>query len=85
QLPQGTTVLGTVLSSDKTNIMTMTGARVAHSLLLGLANICMCTHTKLSSKAFMLTALLPILQYIHPNQRMWVCSKIVSFTNVFYL
>ncbi|KAG2055947.1 hypothetical protein BDR06DRAFT_858599, partial [Suillus hirtellus] len=70
QLPRGATILGTVLSSDKTNITTMTGARVAHPLLLGLANIRMCTHTKLSSRAFLLTALLPIPQYLHPNQRM---------------
>ncbi|KAG1808805.1 hypothetical protein EV424DRAFT_1543322 [Suillus variegatus] len=70
QLPQGATVLGTVLSSDKTNITMMTGARVAHPLLLGLANIRMRTRMKLSSKAFMLMALLPIPQYLHPNQRM---------------
>lgn len=48
----------------------MTGARIAHPLLLGLANIRMRTRTKLSSKAFLLTALLPIPQYLHPNQRM---------------
>ncbi|KAG2058765.1 hypothetical protein BDR06DRAFT_980181 [Suillus hirtellus] len=71
QLPQGATILGTILSSDKTNITMMTGARVAHPLLLGLANIRMRTHMKLSSKAFVLTALLPILQYLHPNQQMW--------------
>ncbi|KAG2127312.1 uncharacterized protein EDB93DRAFT_1257065 [Suillus bovinus] len=70
QLPRGATILGTVLSSDKTNITTMTGARVAHPLLLGLANIRMCTRTKLSSGAFLLTALLPIPQYLHPNQQM---------------
>ncbi|KAG1904942.1 uncharacterized protein F5891DRAFT_944438, partial [Suillus fuscotomentosus] len=68
ELPQGATVLGTVLSFDKTKITMMTGARVAHSLLLGLSNICMCTHTKLSFKVFMLMALLPIPQYLHPNQ-----------------
>ncbi|KAG2738405.1 hypothetical protein P692DRAFT_201731226 [Suillus brevipes Sb2] len=67
---KGATILGSVLSSDKTNVMTMTGARVTHLLLLGLANIRMCTHTKLSSKAFMLMALLPIPQYFHPNQQM---------------
>ncbi|KAG2068447.1 hypothetical protein BDR04DRAFT_966015, partial [Suillus decipiens] len=60
--PRGATVLGTILLSDKTNITTMTGARVAHPLL-GLANICMCTYTKLSSKAFLFTALLPIPKY----------------------
>ncbi|KAG2082123.1 uncharacterized protein F5147DRAFT_590497 [Suillus discolor] len=54
QLPRGATVLGTVLSSDKTNITNMTGARVAHPLLLGLANIHMNTRTKLSSRAFFL-------------------------------
>ncbi|KAG1842142.1 hypothetical protein F4604DRAFT_1939014 [Suillus subluteus] len=70
QLPRGATVLGTVLSSDKTNITNMTGARVAHPLLLGLANICMNTRTKLSSKAFLLMALLPIPQYLHSNARM---------------
>jgi len=70
QFPAGATVLGTVLSSDKTNITTMTGARIAHPLLLGLANIRMRTRAKLSSKAFMLTALLPIPKYLHPNQRM---------------
>jgi hypothetical protein len=48
----------------------MTGARVAHPLLLGLANIRMRTRTKLSSRAFLLTALLPIPHYLHPNQRM---------------
>ena len=68
QFPAGATVLGTVLSSDKTNITTMTGARIAHLLLLGLANIRMRTRAKLSSKAFMLTALLPIPKYLHPNQ-----------------
>ncbi|KAG0705985.1 hypothetical protein DFH29DRAFT_799255 [Suillus ampliporus] len=65
QLPRGVTVLGTVLSLDKTNITNMTGARVAHPLLLGLANIRMNTRTKLSSRAFLLTALLPIPQYLH--------------------
>ncbi|KAG0700786.1 hypothetical protein DFH29DRAFT_982960 [Suillus ampliporus] len=70
QVPRGTTILDTILSSDKTNITTMTGARVAHPLLLGLANIRMQTCTKLSSKAFLLTALLPIPQYLHPTQQM---------------
>ncbi|KAG1853679.1 hypothetical protein F4604DRAFT_1506422, partial [Suillus subluteus] len=70
QYPRGAMILGAVLSSDKTNITTMTGARIAHPLLLGLTNIRMCTRMKLSSKAFMLTALLPIPKYLHPNQRM---------------
>ncbi|KAG2127300.1 uncharacterized protein EDB93DRAFT_1257059 [Suillus bovinus] len=48
----------------------MTGARVTHPLLLSLANIHMQTCMKLSSRAFLLIALLPILQYLHPNQWM---------------
>ncbi|KAG1786632.1 uncharacterized protein HD556DRAFT_1248030 [Suillus plorans] len=71
QLSRGATVLGTVLSSDKTNITNMTGARVAHPLLLGLVNIRMSTCTKLSSRAFLLTALLHIPEYLYPNQWMW--------------
>ncbi|KAG1846442.1 hypothetical protein F4604DRAFT_1936429 [Suillus subluteus] len=31
-IPSGTTLLGTILSSDKTNITSLTGDRVAHSL-----------------------------------------------------
>ncbi|KAG1762200.1 hypothetical protein EDD22DRAFT_953353 [Suillus occidentalis] len=49
----------------------MTGARVAHPLLLGLANIRMNTRNKLSSRAFLLTALLPIPQYLHSRPWMW--------------
>ncbi|KXN80664.1 hypothetical protein AN958_08630 [Leucoagaricus sp. SymC.cos] len=33
-LPSGATLLGTILSSDKTNITNMTGGRVAHPLLI---------------------------------------------------
>ncbi|KAG1905725.1 uncharacterized protein F5891DRAFT_1125768 [Suillus fuscotomentosus] len=56
-LPKGATLLGTILSSDKTNISTMTGDRVAHPLLT-------------SSNSFVLTALLPIPKFIHKNKRM---------------
>ncbi|KAH7920650.1 hypothetical protein BV22DRAFT_1107578 [Leucogyrophana mollusca] len=69
-LPAGATVLGTILSSDKTTISTMTGDRVAHPLLVGLANIHMSTRSKLSSNAFMLTALLPVAKFLHPTKRM---------------
>ncbi|KAG1834477.1 hypothetical protein EV424DRAFT_1468577 [Suillus variegatus] len=47
-LPSGATLLGTILSSDKTNISMMTGDRVAHPLLISLANICMSTRLKAS-------------------------------------
>ncbi|KAH7918086.1 hypothetical protein BV22DRAFT_1108450 [Leucogyrophana mollusca] len=69
-IPHGATVVGTVLSSDKTTISTMTGDRVAHPLLISLANIHMSTRTKLSSKAFLLTALLPVAKFLHPTKRM---------------
>lgn len=40
RLPSGGTLLGVVLSSDKTTVTSMTGDRVAHPLLLSVANIC---------------------------------------------
>ncbi|KAG1733957.1 hypothetical protein EDB19DRAFT_1896533 [Suillus lakei] len=69
-LPQGATLLGTILSSDKTNISTLTGNRVVHPLLIGLANICMNTQLKSSSNSFVLTALLPVPKFLHKNKRM---------------
>ncbi|KAG1849730.1 hypothetical protein F4604DRAFT_1593285 [Suillus subluteus] len=68
-LPKGATLLGTILSSDKTNISTMTGDRVAHPLLISLANISMSTRLKNSSNSFVLTALLPVPKFIHKNKR----------------
>ena len=41
QLPEGATLLGTLISSDKTTISAMTGNRVAHPLLISLADIVM--------------------------------------------
>ncbi|KAG1800627.1 hypothetical protein EV424DRAFT_1332034, partial [Suillus variegatus] len=69
-LPRGATLLRTILSSDKTNISTMTGDRVAHPLLVSLANIRMSTQLKSSSNAFVLTALLPVPKFIHKNKCM---------------
>ncbi|KAG2124666.1 hypothetical protein DEU56DRAFT_873241 [Suillus clintonianus] len=69
-LPRGATLLGTILSSDKTNISTMTGDRVAHPLLISLANIRMSTRLKSSSNAFVLTALLPVPKFIYKKKRM---------------
>ncbi|KAG2047312.1 hypothetical protein BDR06DRAFT_864908, partial [Suillus hirtellus] len=62
-LPRGAILIGTILSSDKTNISMMTGGRVTHPLLLSLANIHMSTQLKSSSNAFFLTALLPIPKF----------------------
>ncbi|KAI6003153.1 hypothetical protein EDD15DRAFT_2385610 [Pisolithus albus] len=70
QIPAGATLLGTILSSDKTTISVLTGDRVAHPLLISLANIKMATWLKLSSHAFLLTALLPVPKFVHKNKRM---------------
>ena len=70
QLPPGATLIGTILSSDKTNITNLCGGRVTHPLLISLVNIKMSTHLKLSSKSFMLTALLPIPKFVHKNKCM---------------
>ncbi|KIJ08836.1 hypothetical protein PAXINDRAFT_36830, partial [Paxillus involutus ATCC 200175] len=66
QLPLGATLFGVVLSSDKTNITAMTGGRIAHPLLISLANIKMDIQNKASNSAFLLAALLPIPEFIHP-------------------
>ncbi|KAJ3847453.1 hypothetical protein EV368DRAFT_28879, partial [Lentinula lateritia] len=39
QYPEGATLLGVVLSSDKTTVSVITGNRVAHPLFISLANI----------------------------------------------
>ncbi|KAF8546867.1 hypothetical protein OG21DRAFT_1527549 [Imleria badia] len=72
QLPNGATLLGVVLSSDKTNISVMTGNRMAHPLLLSLANIDADIHSKGSLHAHVLLALLPVPSFIH--KQMHVCS-----------
>ena len=57
QIPVGVTLLRTILSSDKTNISVLTGDRVAHPLLVSLANIKMATRLKSSSHSFLLSKL----------------------------
>ncbi|KAJ4493089.1 hypothetical protein C8J55DRAFT_586243, partial [Lentinula edodes] len=64
QLPEGATLLGTILSSDKTNISVITGNRVAHPLLISLANIDSDLLSKASLHLFNLLALLPIPNYV---------------------
>ncbi|KAJ7453564.1 hypothetical protein B0H11DRAFT_1740912, partial [Mycena galericulata] len=63
-LPTGSTLLGTILTSDKTNISVMNGDRVAHPLLTSLANINMNFLMKASNHAFMMTALLPVPKFL---------------------
>ncbi|KAI5984466.1 hypothetical protein EDD15DRAFT_2177258, partial [Pisolithus albus] len=66
-LPDGATLLGVVLSSDKTHI-TQVGNRQAHPLLISLANISADICAKGSTKSYLLLALLPVPKFIHPNK-----------------
>ncbi|KAF9050530.1 hypothetical protein BJ165DRAFT_1342609 [Panaeolus papilionaceus] len=66
--PQAT-LLGVILSSDKTNISSGTGARYAHPLLLSLANLSKDYRNKATSHAFVLLALLPIPKFIHRKRK----------------
>ncbi|KAJ6461670.1 hypothetical protein C8R45DRAFT_841979 [Mycena sanguinolenta] len=68
QLPEGATVLGTVLSTDKTQLTSMTGNRQAHPLLISLADLDMEFRTKASHHAFVLLALLPIAKFLEKNK-----------------
>ncbi|KAJ7065071.1 hypothetical protein C8F01DRAFT_983641 [Mycena amicta] len=63
-IPAGRTVLGVVASSDKTNISVMNGDRMAHPLLLSLANLQMDVAMKASNHAFLMTALLPVVKFM---------------------
>lgn len=69
RLPPGATVLGTILSSDKTNISVMTGDRISHPLLISLANLRMDFHMKSSNNTFVLLVLLPVPKFIHQNKK----------------
>ncbi|KAJ3560440.1 hypothetical protein NP233_g10837 [Leucocoprinus birnbaumii] len=65
QIPEDGTLVGVILSSDKTNITNLSGGRVAHPLLMSCANINMDFRNKASNHTFQLVALLPIPHYIH--------------------
>ncbi|KAG2138549.1 hypothetical protein DEU56DRAFT_945088 [Suillus clintonianus] len=75
-LPSDVTLLGTILSSDKTNICMMTGDRVSHPLLISLANIHMSTQLKTSSGAFLLTALLPVPKFTHKKKHFYIVDTL---------
>jgi hypothetical protein len=57
-----------ILSFNKTNISAMTSGRVAHPLLISLANLFMDFRMKESNHAFLLLALLPVPKFIHKDQ-----------------
>ena len=68
-IPNGATLLGIVLSSDKTNISVMTGNQMAHPLLISLANIDADICSKGSLHAHILLTLLPVVSFLHPKSR----------------
>ncbi|KIK21685.1 hypothetical protein PISMIDRAFT_12174 [Pisolithus microcarpus 441] len=72
KVPIGSTLCSVILSSDKMNITNVCGGKVAHPLLISLANIRMNVRNKGSSHAFLLTALMPIAEFIYPVMR--ICS-----------
>ncbi|KIK14715.1 hypothetical protein PISMIDRAFT_116520, partial [Pisolithus microcarpus 441] len=69
KVPTGSMLCGVILLSDKMNITNVCGGKVAHPLLISLANIRMNVRNKASSHAFLLTALMPIVEFIHPIPR----------------
>jgi hypothetical protein len=69
ELPVGATLLGTILSSDKTTISAMVGDRMAHPLLISLANIKMDYRSKASHHSYMLLALLPVPHFIEKDKK----------------
>ena len=64
RLPQGSTSLGIILSSDKTALTAMTGDHSAHPLLITLANINSSVHLSSSSHALQLLALIPVPKFV---------------------
>jgi len=64
RLPQGATLLGVVLSSDKTGLTSMTGDRIAHPLLITIANIDSTIRSSSSSHAIQLLALIPVPKFV---------------------
>ncbi|KAF8545834.1 hypothetical protein OG21DRAFT_1491871, partial [Imleria badia] len=68
-LPPGATLLGVVLSSDKMNISVMSGNRVAHPVLISLANIDTDIRSKTSLHAYLLLTLLPVAKFAHKISR----------------
>jgi len=73
QIPNGATLLGVILLSDKTNISVMTGnTRMVHPLLISLTNIDPDICSKGSLHLHVLLALLSIASFLHPKTH--ICS-----------
>ncbi|KAF8213514.1 hypothetical protein K438DRAFT_1902566 [Mycena galopus ATCC 62051] len=64
QLLPGATLLGSIITTDKTNISVHNGDRVAHPALLSLANLRMNFRMKALNHAFMMVALFPVPKFL---------------------
>ncbi|TFK71326.1 hypothetical protein BDN72DRAFT_895699 [Pluteus cervinus] len=67
-LPDNGTLLGVILSSDKTQVSAMTSGRSAYPLLLSLANLDFDFRNKGTNNAFLLIALLPVPKFTERNK-----------------
>ncbi|KAJ7029159.1 hypothetical protein C8F04DRAFT_1212028 [Mycena alexandri] len=67
KLPEGATLLGAILTSDKTQLTAMMGNRSAYPILISLADIDMDFRAKASHHAFLLLSLLPIAKFLEKN------------------
>ncbi|KIM69832.1 hypothetical protein SCLCIDRAFT_102953, partial [Scleroderma citrinum Foug A] len=72
QIPNGATLLRVVLSSDKTNILVMSGNQMAHPLLLSLANIDSSVQCKGLLHGRVLLMLLLVTSFIYKKTH--ICS-----------
>ncbi|KAG6369754.1 hypothetical protein JVT61DRAFT_13625 [Boletus reticuloceps] len=68
-LPDGSTLLGVMLSSDKTNISVMSGNHMVHPLLISLANIDADIRSQGALHGHLLLTLLPVPSFIHKTSR----------------
>ncbi|KAG1820808.1 hypothetical protein DFJ58DRAFT_673237, partial [Suillus subalutaceus] len=69
-LSEGASLLGVVLSSDKTKVSNIAGNRYAHPLLISLANINPSVRAKGSLHAYIPLALLPVAKFVHRSKHM---------------
>ncbi|KAF8135953.1 hypothetical protein K438DRAFT_1786655 [Mycena galopus ATCC 62051] len=65
--PQGATVLGAGLATDKTQLTSMTGNVEAYPALITIANLDMEFRMKVCHHAFLLLALLPVAKFLEKN------------------
>ncbi|KAE9387330.1 hypothetical protein BT96DRAFT_765807, partial [Gymnopus androsaceus JB14] len=76
KIPTGAALIGTMLSSNKTTISVITGNRVAHPLLISLANVHSSIRSKASNHLFSLLALIPIPRYTNSKREVnGVCEN----------